>query len=77
MHLPEPRDDRLRAVARNHPNGGRPRMGEPQPFDELLALGTAIEGISDFVPFSSVVQDPLVGRWSPQITDVTEQLSRF
>lgn len=44
------------------------------PFDELLALDAAIEGIADFVPFSGSVQDAATGRVVSQVTEVAQEL---
>ncbi|WP_432973580.1 hypothetical protein [Dactylosporangium sp. CA-233914] len=45
-----------------------------KPFDELLALDAAIEGISDFTPFSAAVNDIAVARMVSQVADVAEEV---
>lgn len=45
-----------------------------KPFDELLALDAALEGISDFTPFSAAVNDVAVARMVSQVADVAEEL---
>lgn len=44
------------------------------PFDELLALDAAIEGITDFVPFTTAVQDTAVGQTISQVAGVAHSV---
>ncbi|MGI5523048.1 hypothetical protein ACQEUX_19240 [Micromonospora sp. CA-259024] len=45
-----------------------------KPFDELLALDAALEGISDFTPFTAAVNDIAVARMVSQIVDIAEEV---
>jgi len=43
-------------------------------FSELLSLDKAIEGITDFIPFTTAVQDISVGRTVTQVAGMAEDL---
>jgi hypothetical protein len=45
-----------------------------EPFEDLLALAAAIEGISDFVPFTTTVEDTAVGKTVAQVSTVAHKL---
>jgi hypothetical protein len=43
-------------------------------FEELTALAAAVEGVTDFVPFTDTVRDTEVGRTVAQVVKVARQL---
>lgn len=45
------------------------------PFDEVAALEAAIEGVTDFVPFTSAVQDTANGVLVRQVSRIAEQVA--
>jgi hypothetical protein len=45
-----------------------------RPFEELVALDLALEGISDFVPFTAAVEDVAVGRMVQQAIEVADEV---
>ncbi|MGY1728351.1 hypothetical protein ACI79J_15385 [Geodermatophilus sp. SYSU D01062] len=45
-----------------------------RPFEELVALDLALEGISDFVPFTAAVEDVAVGRLVQQAIEVADEI---
>ncbi|MEV4347586.1 hypothetical protein AB0J83_24290 [Actinoplanes sp. NPDC049596] len=47
-----------------------------RPYPELLALSAAVEGVTDFVPFTAAVEDVAVGRLVEQVSDVARRVCR-
>jgi hypothetical protein len=47
-----------------------------EPYPELVALSAAVEGLSDFVPFTDATHDTATGRTVTQLVDIAEEVGR-